>query len=80
MIASESNLRSDWSESEIPRLSGLVWEARGFHPFSSPHPDHPGFLSPSQHLSSDRLCDGRWIAQVIAGVRNGTNSTFGDKF
>ena len=28
-----------------------------FHPFSSPHPDHPGFLSPSQYLISDRFAN-----------------------
>ena len=28
-----------------------------FHPFSSPHPDHPGFLSSSQHLISDRFAN-----------------------
>ena len=32
-----------------------------FHPFSSPHPDHLGFLSSSQYLISDRLFDGRLV-------------------
>ena len=50
-----------------------------FYPFSSPHPDRPGFLSPFQYLIQTDYLMGRWMAQAIIGIRNGTNNTFGDK-